>query len=217
MRCAAGPCVSRPSTSRPILPTFLSRLRAGVAMTEQHSSAAARRRAGARAWRHTLLAAWGAAALVTACAPARPGAGTTDSAAAAAPAPAPTTAPITTAFRDDPFLDSLQRRTFDFFWETTDPRTGLAHDRYPTRSFSSVASVGFALTAYPIGVERGWVTRDQARARVLTTLRFFWRAPQGDAPAGCGPCGSRQKKRSVVSTRSRACSRVTHPRSAPIG
>ena len=28
------------------------------------------------------------------------------------------------------------------------------------KSFSSVAAVGFALTAYPIGVERGWVTRE---------------------------------------------------------
>ena len=90
----------------------------------------------------------------------------------------------TAAYRDDPFLDTLERRTFDFFWETTDPRTGLAHDRYPTRSFSSVASVGFALTAYPIGVERGWITRAQARDRVLTTLRFFASAPQGPAPAG---------------------------------
>jgi hypothetical protein len=44
--------------------------------------------------------------------------------------------------------------------------------------------VGFALTAYPIGVERGWVTRADARQRVLTTLKFFWNAPQGPAPTG---------------------------------
>jgi hypothetical protein len=44
--------------------------------------------------------------------------------------------------------------------------------------------VGFALTAYPIGVERGYVTREEARARVLTTLRFFDAAPQGPEPAG---------------------------------
>src|SRR5688572_20743366 len=72
------------------------------------------------------------------------------------------------------FLDTLQRRTFDWFWETTNPRNGLVPDRWPTKSFSSVAAVGFGLTAYPIGVERRWITRDQARERVLTTLRFFW-------------------------------------------
>jgi hypothetical protein len=77
------------------------------------------------------------------------------------------------------FVDTLERRTFDFFWETTNPRNGLTPDRWPTKSFSSVAAVGFALTAYPIGVEHGWVSRTAARDRVLTTLRFFWRAPQG--------------------------------------
>jgi hypothetical protein len=82
------------------------------------------------------------------------------------------------------FLDTLQRRTFDWFWETTNSRNGLVPDRWPTRSFSSIAAVGFGLTAYPIGVERGWITREQARERVLTTLRFFWQAPQGSASSG---------------------------------
>ena len=39
--------------------------------------------------------------------------------------------------------------------------------------------MGFALTAYPIGVERRYVTRPQAAQRTLTTLRFLWTAPQG--------------------------------------
>ena len=84
----------------------------------------------------------------------------------------------------DPMIEDLEQRTFAFFWETTNPANGLAHDRYPTRSFSSVAAVGFALTAYPIGVERGWVSRDAAAERTLTTLRFFWSAPQGPQPTG---------------------------------
>ena len=81
-------------------------------------------------------------------------------------------------------IDDLQHRTFLWFWETTNPKNGLVHDRYPTKSFSSIASVGFGLTAYGIGVERGWVSREEAAARVLTTLRFFMNAPQGDKPAG---------------------------------
>ncbi|HEY0778607.1 MAG TPA: glucoamylase family protein [Gemmatirosa sp.] len=85
--------------------------------------------------------------------------------------------------------DTLARRTFDWFWETTDPATGLTPDRWPTKSFSSIAAVGFALTAYPIGVERGWIPRDSARARTLTTLRFFWTAPQG--PDAQGTAGYR--------------------------
>lgn len=82
------------------------------------------------------------------------------------------------------FADTVQRRTFDWFWETTNPANGLVPDRWPTKSFSSIAAVGFGLTAYPIGVERGWITRAAARDRVLTTLRFFWTAPQGPAREG---------------------------------
>src|SRR5882757_9714276 len=96
--------------------------------------------------------------------------------------------PAASAYRASPgegaFLDTLSHRTFDFFWQTTNPRNGLTPDRWPSKSFSSVAAVGFALTAYPIGVERGWVSRDAARERVLTTLRFFWNAPQGADGSG---------------------------------
>jgi hypothetical protein len=78
------------------------------------------------------------------------------------------------------FLDTLQQRTFDFFWETTPAGNGLTPDRWPTPSFSSIAAVGFALSAYLVGVEHGWITRDEAAGRTLATLRFFWNAPQGD-------------------------------------
>jgi hypothetical protein len=84
----------------------------------------------------------------------------------------------------DPLLDDLQRRTFQFFWDTTNPVNGLARDRYPTPSFASMAAVGFALTAYPIGVYRGFVARAAAAQRTLATLRFLADAPQGDAPSG---------------------------------
>jgi len=96
-----------------------------------------------------------------------------------APPPHPLTAGETA------FLDSLEHATFRWFWELTDARTGLTPDRAPTPSFASVAAVGFALTAYPIGAERGWVTRGEALERTLTTLRFLWSAPQGDAARGC--------------------------------
>ena len=84
----------------------------------------------------------------------------------------------------EPFLHDLQERTFRFFWETTNPTNGLAVDRYPTPSFSSIAAVGFALTAYPVGIERGWISRAAGRERVLTTLRFLTGAPQGPDPTG---------------------------------
>jgi hypothetical protein len=82
------------------------------------------------------------------------------------------------------FYDEIERRTFRFFWDTVNRKNGLVPDRWPTPSFSSIAAVGFALPAYAIGAERGWCTRAEARDLTLTTLRFFWRAPQGSAAAG---------------------------------
>src|SRR5919106_3068411 len=81
-------------------------------------------------------------------------------------------------------LDDVQRRTFDFFWETTNVENGLVPDRWPTPSFSSIAAVGFGLTAYGIGAERGWVTRGQAAERTLATLRSLLAMKQGPEPRG---------------------------------
>jgi hypothetical protein len=82
------------------------------------------------------------------------------------------------------FLDDLEHRTFRWFWDLADPVTGLVPDRAPTESFSSVAAVGFGLTAYAIGAERGWVPRAEAAARGARTLRFLLDAPEGNLPAG---------------------------------
>ena len=96
----------------------------------------------------------------------------------------PATSRVTLTPADVALLDTVQHRTFDFFWERSDPQTGLTPDRWPTPSFSSIAAVGFALTTYPVGVERRWITRSQAAERTLATLKFFWESPQGAAPSG---------------------------------
>ncbi|WP_266365618.1 glucoamylase family protein [Tellurirhabdus rosea] len=82
------------------------------------------------------------------------------------------------------FLDSLQRDTFLYFWELGDNPHGLIPDRHPTPSFSSIAATGFGLTAYLVGVERGYIRRDEAAERTRRTLRFFANAPQSAEAAG---------------------------------
>ncbi|ACD59051.1 hypothetical protein PXO_00879 [Xanthomonas oryzae pv. oryzae PXO99A] len=83
-----------------------------------------------------------------------------------------------------PLFSDIERRTFQFFWDTANELNGLAPDRFPSRPFASIASVGFALTAYPIGIENGWISRNQAIDRTLTTLKFFRDAPMGPQKTG---------------------------------
>jgi hypothetical protein len=82
------------------------------------------------------------------------------------------------------FLERLQRDTFAFFWDAPAGGSGLTPDRSANPDLSSVAAVGFALTSYPIGVDKGWITRDQAVERTLSTLRFLWLGKQGPEPQG---------------------------------
>jgi hypothetical protein len=81
-------------------------------------------------------------------------------------------------------LERLSRDTFRYFWETTDPHTGLTPDRYPSDSPASIAAIGFALTAYAIGAEREYITRAQAAQRTRATLRFLSSLPMGPEASG---------------------------------
>ena len=63
---------------------------------------------------------------------------------------------------DSDLLTDIERRTFSFYWERVNPRNGLMPDRLSTSSVCSITGTGFALTAWPIGVERGWISRSQA-------------------------------------------------------
>ncbi|HVQ39115.1 MAG TPA: glucoamylase family protein [Pyrinomonadaceae bacterium] len=83
-------------------------------------------------------------------------------------------------------IKALQRLTFDYFLKETNPQNGLVPDSTRAGSPCSIAPTGFALTAYPVGVELGFLTRREAIKRTLTTLRFFWNSPQGREPDATG-------------------------------
>jgi hypothetical protein len=74
---------------------------------------------------------------------------------------------------DEALLDGLQRAAFDYFVQHGNRRNGLVADTSRPGSHASIAVVGFALSAWPVGVERGWMTRSEALQRSLATLRFF--------------------------------------------
>ena len=74
---------------------------------------------------------------------------------------------------DEALLDSLERQAFDYFVQYGKGSNGLVADTSRPGSHASIAVIGFALSAYPVGVERGWMTREEALLRCLTALRFF--------------------------------------------
>lgn len=81
--------------------------------------------------------------------------------------------------QDDQFLDELERANFLFFWEQVNPQIGLIKDRATVRgrdnsAAASIASTGFGLTAICIAQNRGYVSYEDARLRVLKTLSFLW-------------------------------------------
>jgi hypothetical protein len=91
-------------------------------------------------------------------------------------------AAATLSREDRALLEDISHRSFQFFWEQSDPNTGITRDRtrldgqpndYKARDVGSTGATGFGLTALCIGAERGWITRAQARDRVLKTLRFY--------------------------------------------
>jgi len=88
--------------------------------------------------------------------------------------------------RVDAELDSLQRETFSYFLHETNPQNGLVRDKTAPDWPASIAATGLALAVYPVGVERGLITRAKAIERVLATLRFFWSSRQGPEPDATG-------------------------------
>jgi hypothetical protein len=87
---------------------------------------------------------------------------------------------------DEALLDRLQRAAFDYFVQAMNPRNGLVADTSRDNSPVSIAVVGFALSSYPVAVERGWMERADAIRRSLAALRFFRDSDQSGSPGATG-------------------------------
>ena len=83
-------------------------------------------------------------------------------------------------------LDALQRESFSYFVNETNPVNGLVIDKTAPNWPASIAATGFALAAYPVGVERKFLSRATAVERTLAALRFFASSPHGPEPDASG-------------------------------
>lgn len=80
---------------------------------------------------------------------------------------------------DKEMLSNLQQETFDYFLHEVDPITGLIADKTQPGFPSSIAVVGMAMSVYIIGVEKKFLSRENAVERILKILRFFYNSKQG--------------------------------------
>ena len=87
---------------------------------------------------------------------------------------------------DEALLDQFQHAAFDYFLQAANPGNGLIADTTRENAPASIAVVGFALSAYPVAVERGWLPRADAAERTLLTLRFFRDSAQSESPDATG-------------------------------
>lgn len=79
-------------------------------------------------------------------------------------------------------LDELAKRAFDYFWNEAHPDTGFVKDRASNHErdqfvVSSTAASGFALSALPIAVRRGWLEKQQAIKRAEQILESHLQLP----------------------------------------
>ncbi|MHA4807865.1 glucoamylase family protein [Flavitalea flava] len=86
----------------------------------------------------------------------------------------------------DEELIKLQHESFNYFLYESNPANGLVIDKTAADWPASIAATGLALAVYPVGVERGYMSRSAAVERTLNTLRFFWNSPQGTGPDATG-------------------------------
>ena len=87
---------------------------------------------------------------------------------------------------DEVLLENLARAAFEYFPLNTNPRNGLVADTSRENSPCSIAVVGFALTAWSVAAERGWVERPDAVQRILAVLRFFRDSDQSGGTLATG-------------------------------
>jgi hypothetical protein len=92
----------------------------------------------------------------------------------------------TSVATEEALLDQLQRAAFGYFLQAVNPANGLIADTSRENSPASIGVVGFALSAYPVAVERGWMARADAVERTLATLRFFCDSEQSERPEATG-------------------------------
>lgn len=74
---------------------------------------------------------------------------------------------------DDQLLDSVQRRTFRYFWEFGHPVSGMARERNTSGDVVTTGGTGFGIMSIVAAVNRNFISRTAGRDRVLQITNFL--------------------------------------------
>ena len=91
----------------------------------------------------------------------------------------------TVKLSDEELLEKVQQQTFKYFWDFAGTNSGLAKERSQADAYSgegrnivTIGGSGFGLAAFPVAVERGWVSRSEAVQRLEKILDFLEEIPK---------------------------------------
>lgn len=74
---------------------------------------------------------------------------------------------------DEELLDMVQEATFRYFWDFAHPASGMARERNTSGNTVTSGGTGFGIMAILVGIERGFITREQGAERILKIVNFL--------------------------------------------
>jgi hypothetical protein len=79
----------------------------------------------------------------------------------------------TRSLTDDELLDMVQEANFRYFWDYAHPESGMARERLNSGNTVTTGGTGFGVMAIPVGIERGFITREEGASRMIKILNFL--------------------------------------------
>ncbi len=74
------------------------------------------------------------------------------------------------------YLNTVQEKTFRYFWDFAHPVSGLTPERTATPNIVTSGGSGFGISALVVGVYRQWIGRKPAVERLLKVVKFLEKA-----------------------------------------
>jgi hypothetical protein len=77
------------------------------------------------------------------------------------------------AISDNALLDSVQKRTFNYFWRLAHPISGMARERNTDANIYTSGGTGFGVMAIVAAIHRNFITRAEGLTRLQTMVSFL--------------------------------------------